>query len=413
MLATTYGETHKKVEIISGKVIKDFLEKEKNKINFFSKKSCLYSEGCLVEDVVPNYLNDLPVSEVEKTIKNIILKEFYSCENKYPYLGDYFLSRFFDLEKKNKSRYTFKFNKQKQKSFVKSIEIDNCKNILSWLFKNISLERIVAIENHDGEEIIIDCSEDFTFRFDYDFDYYQRNVGLSVSNYRFIIIDGMIESVGEIHHLMEKANKTKEPYVIFCHGINEEVKYNILKNNAEGRTQILPVNINFNEETLNVLNDLAVVHNDSVVSSKMGQTISQEVRGDLKKAPLITFYKNRLIIKSNTNDVTIKTHRQFLRMRILEGKSKGDVNTDILIDRLKSFSTKTVKIYIPESINSKKFSRELDYSLRFMSNLEKDYVMISSVFKTNYFIPCNFLKFAEQKIKSTRDIIDNIDKILV
>ena len=212
---------------------------------------------------------------------------------------------------------------------------------------------------------------------------------------------------------MEKANKTKEPYVIFCHGVNEEVKYNILKNNAEGRTQILPVDINFNEETLNVLNDLAVVHNDSVVSSNMGQTISQEVRKSLKKAPLITFYKNRLIIRPNNSDLAIKTHRSFLKMRILEGKSKGDVNTDILINRLKSFSAKTVKIYIPNSINSRKFSRELDYSLRFMSNLEKDYVMINSVFKTNYFVPCKFLKLVENKIKSTREIIDNIDKILV
>lgn len=413
MQATTYGETHKKVEILSGKVVKDFLEKEKNKIKFFSKKTCLYSEGSLIKDAVPNYLNDLPLNEVEKTLKNIILKEFYNCENKYPYLGDYFLNRFFGLENKKKSRFTFKFNKQKQKSFIKSIDDKNCKNITSWLFNNISLERNVSIENHDGDEIVIDCLEDFTFMFEYDFDYYTKNVGLNVKNYRFIIIDGLIESVGEIHHLMEKANRTKEPYVIFCHGINEEVKYNILKNNAEGRTQILPVDINFNEETLNVLNDLAVAHNDSVVSSKMGQTISQEIRKDLKRAPSISFYKNRLVIKSNTNDATIKAHRKFLRKRIIEGMSKGDVNTDILVSRLKSFSTKTVKLYIPDSINSRKFSRDLDYSLRFMSSLDKDYLMINCNFKSNYFVPVNFLKFVEQKVKSTKDIIENIDKILV
>ena len=192
--------------------------------------------------------------------------------------------------------------------------------------------------------------------------------------------------------------------------MSDDVKYNIIKNNAEGRTQFLPVSINFNENTINVLNDLAVVHNSTVVSSKLGQTISQEMRKELEVGNAITFFQDKVLIKTCAGDLIINTHRRFLEKRINE--AANDTNTDVLVDRLKNFSSKTLKIYIPESIYEKKFHRELDYSLRFLSNLDKFMIEKNVKFKNNYFLPVIYNDLVEKKVSNLKNIINNITRIL-
>lgn len=412
MQQTTCGVIHKN-DVHSGEFIKDFLVREKDHIVSLDKKSCLYSNKKTIKNEVLNYLNMLPNDKTELIIKNLILKEFNSCESAYPYLGDLFLSQLFDLEKSSKKRKTFKFNRSHQKLLIESIYDKNIKNVILWILENTSLNRNITIDSCDTKDILIEAIDNFNFNFDYDFDYFKNSVGIKVKDYRFIVIDGMIETVGEIHHLMVKANNNKLPYVIFCHGVSDEVKYNILKNNAEGRTQILPVNIDFNENTLNILNDLAVLHKTSVVSSQLGQTISQEVRKELQVGKEIIFYKNRLVIKGILSDKEVRDHRNFLRERIHEANKKGDVNTDILKNRLRNFSTKSLKVYIPQQLQlENSTNRELDYALRVLSNLEKEMIVLNSKYKKSYLLPIRYKKLVDEKVNSLKDIMYNIKTII-
>lgn len=413
MQATTSGVIPNKNEVYSKEVVSDFLNYQESVINGFLNKSCLYQEKSIISDVVLNYLNQSPSNSIDETLKNLILNEFNKIESMYPYLGDYFIGRFFDLDKKPLKRKSFVFSKDYEKVLTKNIKDVNVRNITDWIVNNVSLEYNIIVEETEENSIYTDVIDDFIFNFEYDFDFYRNNKNLCVKDYNFIIIDGFLETVSEIHHLMFKANKTKEPYVIFCHGISEEVKYNILRNNAEGRTQILPVSIDYNEETLNILNDLAVVQNSIVVSSKLGQTISQEVRKDLKKGKSITFLENKILLKSATSYNSILTHRKFLKRRISEAMIKEDVNTDVLYNRLKSFSLKSVKVYIPKILNyDKNFSRELDYALRFLSNLDKDLIKINTITRKNYIVPVNMIKNVEKRVNSLKNILYNIEKII-
>ena len=412
MHQTICGETHKN-EVYSKEVIDRFVEKQNKSISNFIGKTCLYSEKSLISDLVLNYLNDVPDNEIDTTLKNLILNEYLSCEKMYPYLGDYFITRFFDLEKKNKNKKSFIYHKKYENSLLSGINDKNVLNIADWLLRNITLEYNIILETSEEKDIYVDIIDDFVFNFKYDFDFYKNNRNLCVKDYNFIIIDGFLETASEIHHLMFKANETKEPYVIFCHGISAEVKYNILKNNKEGRTQVLPVSIDYNEETLNVLNDLAVLHNDLVVSSKLGQTISQAVRRKLKKGKSITFLENKLLIKSATSNSNISAHRKFLKRRIDNANKETDVNTDVILNRLKSFSLKSAKLFIPKHLNFKKsFVRELDYFLRILSNLSKNMILINTIAKENYIVPVNMIKNVEKRLNSLQNILYNIEKII-
>ena len=413
MQATTYGEIHKNDVYLISKM-GDFLLQEKDDLNFFNKKSCLYSNKTTIRNESLNYLNRLPENKLDASIKNLILKEFNDCENMYPFLGDMFLQVFLNKSKIKKTK-KFKFNKSFEKKFLDSIDNHDVFHLAEWLLNNINLSRNISVETIKEEKnILLEVIDNFQFQFEYDFDYFKNNAGLKISNYKFIIIDGMIDTMGEIHHLMHNASLNKMPHVIFCHGVSDEVKYNILKNNSEGRTQVLPVNINYNENTLNVLNDLAVLHNTSVVSSQLGQTISQESRKELPSGREICFFKNRLSIAGEIDDKTVRLHRNFLRDRIHDAKMKGDVDIDVLKNRLKNFSTKTLKIYLPESMKlDNSVSRELDYALRVMSNFEKEFISLDLNFKKNYFVPTVYKNFVDQKVNSLQNIIYNIKAIII
>jgi len=410
MQATTCGVTLK-TKIYSNEIIHDFLDSQKILYSKLSNESCLYSDKSIMKSSSLNYLNFLPGDNIDASLKNLILKEFKECEYLYPHLGDYFLESFY-AGKKRKVKKKELFNKSHEKKLIKSIQDKNIKNLARWIFENFSLERNINIERYKGKEILVEIVDDFLFKFSYDFEFYVNNSGLEIKNYHFIIIDGYLETVGEIHHLMFNANKNKRPYVIFCHGMSDEVKYNILKNNKEGRTQVLPVSINFDETTLNILNDLAIIHDSGVVSSKLGQTISQEIRKELPVGEKIVFLKNKILIKSVANTDKIIAHKTFLKRRLSESLGKGDVNIEPITNRLKNFNVKSANVYLPEYIINRNFNRELDYFLKVISNLSKKMCILNTTFKKNYFVPPGFLKIADQKVNSLREVLYNIEKII-
>ena len=315
MRVTTSGATRKNDILIGKDRALSFLEKEKEKFKALSSfKMTLYDKNTVVGDTALNYLNIITQSKFDQSLKNIIVKEYYSCESIYPYLGDYFLFKLFD--QKIKHSKVERFSKTKQEAFLQHIRSKHVNCIARWIFENTNLKRSISIEPFLGKEITVEALDDSIFNCSYDYDFF-NNLKDSIKNYRFVIINGYIESVSEIHHLLYRANETKEPYVVFCYGMSEEVKQTVIKNNSMGRLRVYPVCLDSNDEnTLNILNDFAVIQGGTVVSSDLGQTISQEIRKDLSVSKEIKFLPGKLIIKSNVDKVTIDTHKEFLKKRI-------------------------------------------------------------------------------------------------
>ncbi len=341
----------------------------------------------------------------------MILKEYNDCEKLYPYAGDVFLSMFF--KDKVKYKNVPRFEKKDQKNFLKTFKDDNAKNTIKWLFDNTNLERNISIQKSSEKEICFEMEDDISINVDYDYEFFRMFNNVTFRNYKFTLINGYIESVGELHHLFVKANKSKIPHVIFCYGMSEEVKHNILTNNKQGRLVVLPVSLNVNDEnSLNVLNDIAVIHDATIISSDMGQTISQEVRKELMTGKKITFFKNKIYIDPICEDKKIKSHKKFLLKRLEEAKEKHDVNTDPIENRVKNFSSKRLNIYIPRSLEQHaSFQRDLIYGLNFLNNISKKYKVLY-IDKRAYYIPGSIFKISKNKSKSLRETINNIEIVI-
>ena len=91
-----------------------------------------------------------------------------------------------------------------------------------------------------------------------------------------LIVDGFVENISEIDHLLTESNKTKNPMIIFANGFNDDV-IQTLKFNFERETlDIFPVKIDIELDSINTINDIAVVCGGDIISSLKGNSFHKD-----------------------------------------------------------------------------------------------------------------------------------------
>lgn len=405
MRQTTYGATHK-IEIHESSSIRKFLEKNKSLINDKNLKDCIYKNKKVISSEALNFLNLQDTSKLDNQLKFLIRSAYDECEKTYPYLGDVFINNFFNSNLVGDYK-TFKFKKQNEEKFINTIENNTVKSISQWFFKNISNERLITIEKTKLDEIVIESNDEVNFKLSYDNDFLAGKFYHEMKNYKVVIVDGFIESVGEIHHFLYNAAETKIPHVLFCFGMSEEVKHTIITNNNKAITEIFPVVMGLDNETANILNDIAVLHKSDVISALKGQTISQAVRNNLSEGKKITFFKDGIVIDPICTNEDMIMHRKFLLRRINNAPAGTDKTP--ISKRLKNFSSKSTKVYIPERyFNNIQFMRELDYFFTFLNSLSHELVEYAGKI-----YPFEAFDNVQKKINSLTNTYHNIDKAVI
>lgn len=410
----TSGETPKKTKVLNRNIVDNFIEKEKE---IFDKidSNCLYETGELINNQVLSYLNTKPDNLPCQLIKNILLNEHFQLEKIYPFLGDFLLNEFFGDKTtltKNKIK-AFKLNKSHNYKFLKELNYEVNRTICKLFFENCSLNYMVDVNFSKSKEVIFEKSKENTFNLPFDYDFYKDKQIHQMFDYKVVIIDGVIQHVSEIHHLLYDSAENKTRYAIFCYGVSEEVKQTIINNNKREITKIFPICLDFDEKSLNVLNDIAVLHGVDVISSNKGQTISTEINklkiiGDNLKIKDNAFY-----FKPVNKEENINAHKRFLNKKI-KSASVSDVK-DILIGRYKRLFGKKITLLLPDYLKKDlMFTRELDYVLRFFSNQNKFFVTkrISKNQKKIYF-PLQYLRLIKNKKESLDKTFNNLEKIIV
>jgi hypothetical protein len=182
-----------------------------------------------------------------------------------------------------------------------------------------------------------------------------------------------------------------------------------MTNNKKRITKVWPVDIKMSEKALNILNDISIIHDTEIISALKGQTISQEIKKQLKKGKGILIDKGKITVERNCSIEKITAHKNFLLKRINE--SSNEENSKLIKRRYKSMSNKTLNIFLPSMICNSFFLRELDYFLRFISNLNKIFTIVE-IKNKKYYMPTKFLTIANQKSDDCKKIISNIEKII-
>lgn len=349
-------------------------------------------------------------SKTDSLIFNLIKNEFYKCESLYPMLGNYFIHRFFFIKKDMKLKNQM-FFKNNINLFLKSLKANENKNITKILLDNFTKEYSIDLEKNYSDEIIIKKENGYSFnQLKYDHDLYKRKK--TITNFIPFLIDGYIEKISEIHHVLEKSAENKQNFVIFCFGMSQEVKHVIKINNNAGKTFVYPVSLEICEENLNILNDIAVLLNRNVLSSNLGQTISQFIKQELENVfcKKIELYNDNVTIYSENSIQNINEHKTFLIKKI--NKEKVEENKKYLIKRSKRLNSKKAKIYLPKDfLINKTVVKELQYCFSFIGFINKRFNKVN-INKQTYYFPEQLIKVVNQKTNSLKSIIERIDLIL-
>lgn len=96
----------------------------------------------------------------------------------------------------------------------------------------------------------------------------------SLQDCKVVFIDGIIESVAEIHNLFNTSYEQKIPIVIFARGYADDVISTSVINLQRKTAQIIPITIPFDEIGVNGMADLASCFGSDVITSDKGQLIS-------------------------------------------------------------------------------------------------------------------------------------------
>lgn len=224
-------------------------------------------------------------------------------------------------------------------------QLSNHPKAASMVLKSIELagmESRIFVDSEPSESCLIEQVRGFNFDvYPYE-DMLPEGERWAETHIKVAVIDGLIESVAEIHQILEVSSRDCEPVVIFARGFAEEVIATLSINKLRGTLNIMPIRVPFDEFSANTIKDLAVVCNTNVVSALTGDLISQINFDDLVVVDRVTFANGKTLIENHNGIRGAANLSRELTERRRESESPALIN---LIDyRLRSLSSSSIRI---------------------------------------------------------------------
>ena len=370
-----------------------------------------------------NFINTYFEDYYDGTFKPLIEKIIIELESIAPGTSDLFLDILMlyyndniSLEnyvENNFEKDVLRLKKDDVINFINNIESIESKLILKKIIEIMEFDDQIFVDDSVRELTLIKKTNEIFFNLSFDKDFLLPfNSRWRRDHFKFIIIDGFIDSPGELHHLLHNAAEDKEPYVVFCKGMREEVKHTIIHNLKRKTIDVIPISLESNEENVNVLNDIAACLNGDIVSASKGDIISVEVRRALKIGEKIRINKNGFYLKCHDKE-KIKKQLQYLKSKI-NSINQSDPNFKYIEKRIKTLESKKLEIFLNKNtdINSK---TDLDYFLKLLKNSNLGIVKIKDAKNKKdlrLFYTISELNTVFKKVKSLINTINSLGCIV-
>jgi chaperonin GroEL len=186
-----------------------------------------------------------------------------------------------------------------------------------------------------------------------------------VSNAKVMLVDGILERVSELDKVLNKAMSTKIPLLLIAHGFSEEIISTIKVNVDYKNFDIMPVRLAPDLESLNVINDIAVVSGGDIVSTLKGQMVCFTDFDTLPVVEKVRLSSKELCIE---NAKTRKAVSEHLRMLLEKRQSNQQVSdlADLVDKRIQGLISASVVLRLPNMTPAQRDSTKvkIDISLR-------------------------------------------------
>jgi hypothetical protein len=187
-------------------------------------------------------------------------------------------------------------------------------------------------------------------------------------NARAICIDGYVESVSEIHHLLEDSSSSKESLLLVSRGFSNDVLHTLRVNWDRGSLKVFPTIVPFDLEGINAINDIAIVSGGDLVSSTKGDLISSIKIHNYPTVDEINILPGKIILLSKKSKNRVSSHIEQLK-RKREDKSEIEDLSRLIDKRIKSLTPSQVIIKFVDDRDFVKRSQLIDIGLRQISSI--------------------------------------------
>jgi hypothetical protein len=297
-------------------------------------------------------------NEVELTTRNILLNTIINSERHAAGSGIIAAITFLELRKK----ITYDDDLSMLTTLTHATNLKIAKQILKRSFgvdKKMyhMILKTCELAGHNGRVHINNIPKDMSYievtsghRFNChvhkEFEHTSKLFSWNRSSVKPFIIDGIIESISEVHHLLESMSKPKLPGVIFARGYAEEVIATLALNYKRETLDVIPVVVPYDLQGMNMLKDIAVVCGTDVVSSLKGELISCIDFDTMPNIEEIRIDKFQVNINHDPTHLHVRSHVDELRSRIEDEKNKPGANDKIQLinERIKALTSNCVEV---------------------------------------------------------------------
>jgi len=430
MLATTSGET---LNIISKNeceiVIEDFFKELKNNISLLKNLPVIDEDKMISKSISHSLFKHRTYDKKIEAIKNIIFRAAIDCENYIGGSADTFLvilEKMLGLHKDKRLKYiqdqlresinNVSNKKRLSKSDISKITKEyhpDSKEIIKHALSICSPKTILKLEKSNFfEDRIIE----------------KRNLCFNIApipgfcsnewikeDVNILMIDGIIESVSQIHHFLTQAFESKEPFLLIARAYKPEVIKTIAENNMRGNTDIMTMNLGSSMENHHFLKDISRIFDIEYASPEFGDVISVFVRRGLKKLKKVAVNNQGIEFFIDNNE-----NLEMLRNEVFEMafKNLGSEANNLVEKRLNSLSSDRVTISIGKDSLAKNpvIIEELDIFIRRFKSFLRDGVVftkIKDIDKIKKVYNSIEISFVYNKIQSVLKSIESINCIIV
>lgn len=186
---------------------------------------------------------------------------------------------------------------------------------------------------------------------------------------KMLIIDGVIERVSEIHGILERASKTKDPIAFITRGYGDEVIMTLKINQDRQTLNIIPIIVPFDLEGINMLNDISIVCGADIVTALKGNLISTIQYDDLTSVDSINCQGNLMTLINKGTEKNVAAHAQFLTQK--QEKQHVEDVSDLLLKRIRSLSSFCIRLRVASKSEQQKMKdlEAVDMGLRIVRSV--------------------------------------------
>ncbi len=301
-----------------------------------------------------------PANEEERIFRSTLIKNMQDSELNCP--GSSFLANISLLKSLQRpsseivgaleelKRLSLKSRRGDKKDLLKFLEnlvldrdlLDLSKKIVELGGLSGGCDIVESYEYYD--EIVIENSSKFKVRINPSFSVSTGTKIFEASNSYLIIADGVIDSVSEIHHVLEHFHKIQKNCFIVCRGYSNDVLKTLSENLKMKKLSVIPCELVVDLKSINSLKDISIVSGEKLTSNLAGENFSSIDVDELKPVNFIKATSDFMEIKNPSQQKNIISLIEKIRKNILEENIEDKVN--LLQNRISSINPRRVVLKI-------------------------------------------------------------------